>query len=79
MNLIRVTAFGLSMFAVPVLSGCSAAPDGQSEEVGTAEQAASTQTFRLPCIATGNWNSAGAHNVGSGQSPDRGGTASAMG
>jgi hypothetical protein len=65
MKFIRVTMFGLSMLPVPVLSGCSAAPEVSSEKLTAVELAATTTTtFRLPCLATGNWNSAGVHTVG---------------
>jgi hypothetical protein len=65
MKFIRVGVFSLSTLAASVLSSCSAAPEGPSENVGVSQQAATTTTtFRLPCLATGNWNSAGIHTVG---------------
>jgi hypothetical protein len=65
MKLIPVSVLGLSMLVVPALSGCSGPGQGASDEVNTTEQAATgTTTFRLPCLASGNWNSAGVHTVG---------------
>lgn len=64
MNFIRLIGLGLSLSSCPLLSGCGSAPDGPSETVETAQQAATTNTFRLPALASGNWNSAGIHTVG---------------
>ena len=64
MNFNRVTALGLSVSWFALLSGCGGAPDGAGETVETAQEALKTTTFRLPALASGNWNAAGIHTVG---------------
>jgi hypothetical protein len=58
MNFATITVFGLSMLAVPGLSGCVGAPEEEgAEPVGTAEQAVTNVT--LDAVAYGNWGQNG--------------------
>lgn len=60
-----VSALCFSMLAVPVLSGCGGPEEGAMDDVAANKQAATTtRTFKLPVIASGNWNSAGVHTTG---------------
>jgi hypothetical protein len=65
MNLAHRALHGLSMVTLAVLSGCGAGNEEGSNEVpGESALPATGTTFHLPALASGNWSSAGVHNVG---------------
>jgi hypothetical protein len=65
MRFISVGVLGLSMLALPVLSGCTMAQEEGGDGVKTTAQAATgTTTFTMPVLASGNWNADGVHTVG---------------
>jgi hypothetical protein len=53
MKFATIAVFGLSVLAVPGLSGCVGAPEEESDPVGAADQALTNVT--LDAIAFGNW------------------------
>jgi hypothetical protein len=53
MNFSTIAAFGISLLALPGLSGCLGAPEAEADPVGTADQALTNVT--LDAVAYGNW------------------------